>query len=199
MLKIVITAIIVAILTVFAVIKVQENNSQKELGYKMQVNQKNLNKSAQITENGSAKIEEGAAKEVSEIVTPTINKSKTLDLSRQNLTKAPSYIFDRTQIEELNLSNNLLEGSLQAEVRHLQNLRVLNLSNNEFTGLPAEVGQLKNLEVLDLSNNDLTGLPNELGNLSKLKFLNLKGNNYSVHDLNIIRESLPSSVDVLTD
>ncbi len=121
-----------------------------------------------------------------------------LNLSGQGLTKAPSYIFARTDIEELNLSNNSLDGSLQAEVRHLQNLKVLNLSNNKFTGVPAEVGQLKNLEVLDLSNNQLTGLPYELGNLSKLKLLDLSGNAYSEADLAKIRASLPSSTVIKT-
>ena len=128
----------------------------------------------------------------------TIIVRAVLDLSGQGLTKAPTYIFDRTDIEELNLSNNLLDGALQAEVRHLQNLKVLNLSNNKFTGVPAEVGQLKNLEVLDLSDNQLTGLPNELGKLSNLKLLDVSGNAYSEADLAQIRKSLPSSTVIKT-
>lgn len=122
-----------------------------------------------------------------------------LDLHGQGLIKVPEYIFSRIGIEELNLSDNQLEGSLQAEVRHLKNLRVLNLSNNRFTGIPAEVGQLSNLEILDLSNNTLTGLPYELGNLSHLKILNLKGNKYAEVDLLIIKEKLPSTVTILVD
>lgn len=122
----------------------------------------------------------------------------SLDLSGNGLIKAPSYIFERTDIEELNLSNNELEGSLQAEVRHLQNLKVLDLSNNNFTGVPAEVGQLNNLEILNLSNNKLTGLPYELGNLSKLRVLDVSGNLYSEADLLRIREGLPASTVVKT-
>jgi Leucine-rich repeat (LRR) protein len=123
---------------------------------------------------------------------------KVLNLSGQGLTKTPMYVFDRTDIEELNLSNNRLDGALQSQVQKLQNLKVLNLSNNKFTGVPAEVGQLKNLEVLNLSNNFLTGLPNELGNLSKLKLLDLSGNNYSEMDLAGIRKSLPASTVIKT-
>lgn len=126
-------------------------------------------------------------------------KGETLDLSNQGLKKAPSYIFDRTNIESLDLSSNQLEGALQAEIRHLSNLKVLDLSDNKFTGVPAEVGQLKNLEVLDLSNNLLTGLPYELGNLSKLKLLDISGNKYSEADLNVIRKSLPSFTIVKTN
>jgi len=92
---------------------------------------------------------------------------QTLDLSGSGLTSTPEYIFSRTTITQLDLSNNELEGSLPAEVRQLANLKMLDLSNNNFTGVPAEIGQLQKLEVLNLSNNQLTGLPYELGNLSK--------------------------------
>ncbi len=117
-----------------------------------------------------------------------------LDLSGQGLTKAPDSIFNQTSLEELNLSNNSIGGALQSQVGNLKKLKILNLSNNKFTGVPAEVGQLKNLEILNLSNNQLTGLPNELANLSNLKFLDLTGNEYSEADLAKIKVGLPSSV-----
>ena len=122
-----------------------------------------------------------------------------LDLSGQELKRIPDYVFDKTDIQRLDLSNNNLGGSLQAEVRQLQNLKVLNLSNNHFAGVPAEIGQLKNLEELNLSNNQITGLPYELGNLSNLKVLNLRGNKYSQADLEIIKKTLPATTEVLTD
>ncbi len=147
-----------------------------------------------VTETSIPEVVKNVAK--TEIEKPNVitNSSGTvLDLSNQGLTKTPAYVFSETHIQELDLSYNNLTGSLQAEVRHLQNLKVLDLSNNQFTGVPAEIGQLKNLEVLDLSNNQLTGLPNELGNLSNLKVLNLQGNAYSVSDLESIRKSLPTT------
>ncbi len=125
--------------------------------------------------------------------------ARTLDLSGQGLTKVPMNVFDRTDLESLNVSHNALRGALQAEIRHLSALRTLDLSHNDFTGVPAEVGQLRNLEVLDLSHNPITGLPYEMGNLSNLKRLDLRGTQYAKQDLAIIRAHLPPTTDILTD
>jgi Leucine-rich repeat (LRR) protein len=122
----------------------------------------------------------------------------TLNLSGKGLTKVPNTIFGQTDLVTLNLSNNKLEGALQAEVRQLRNLRTLNLSHNNFTGVPAEIGQLTKLETLDLSFNKLTGLPHELGNLLNLQKLDLRGNVYSKADLLIIQKNLPNT-EILTD
>jgi len=124
--------------------------------------------------------------------TPVVATNKILDLSHKSLTKVDMSVFDKTNLEELNVSYNNLTGALPSQIGKLKKLRVLNASNNQMTGVPAEVGQLTNLEVLDLSNNQLTGLPNELANLKNLKTLNLSGNQYSEQDLQGIRNSLPN-------
>lgn len=126
--------------------------------------------------------------------TPANNK---LDLSGQNLEKIPEYVFSQTNLAELNVSNNRLRGAIQAEIRRLINLKALKAGNNLMTGVPAEIGQLKDLEILDLSNNRLTGLPYEIGNLKNLKVFNISGNSYSEADLNIIRQNLPGSVNII--
>jgi len=124
--------------------------------------------------------------------------SERIDLSGQGLTELPQNILGRTQTVELDVSGNRLTGALPAEIRHLRNLKVLNASSNDMTGVPAEIGQLSKLEVLILSDNLLTGLPYELGNLSKLKILDLTGNDVSSVDLEIIRAALPST-SILVD
>ena len=101
--------------------------------------------------------------------------------------------FDRSYLEELDVSGNNLTGALPAEIRKLQKLKILKARNNKMTGVPAEIGQLSKLEILDLSNNQLTGLPYELGNLKNLKTFNLSGNNYSTLDLDRIRKDLPQT------
>ncbi len=128
---------------------------------------------------------------------PTVSSNNKLDLSNQNLSKVPDHVFNMTNLEELNISNNKITGAIQSQINQLKNLKVLNAGNNQMTGVPAEVGQLSNLEVLDLSNNQLTGLPNELGNLKNLKAFNISGNNYSTQDLNGIIQNLPASVNII--
>jgi len=99
----------------------------------------------------------------------------------------------------LDLSGRGLSGSLKAEVRQLTRLKTLDISHNNFTGIPAEVGQLSQLEVLNLSYNPVTGLPYELGNLSNLKVLDLRGTNYSEIDLSVIKQTLPATTQILVD
>ncbi len=121
----------------------------------------------------------------------------SLDLSSQNLTKVPDYVFKMTNLEELNISNNKITGAIQSQINQLKKLKVLNASNNLMTGVPAEIGQLANLQILDLSNNKLTGLPYELSNLQNLKTFNISGNAYSNLDLNVIMQKLPKNVNVI--
>ncbi len=127
---------------------------------------------------------------------PMSSANKVVDRSDQNLISFPQDLLSQTTIEELDISSNQMSGALPAEIRHLQQLRVLNASNNRFTGIPAEVGQLSKLEILNFSNNQLTGIPHEIGNLSNLKVLDLSGNHISAFDLQVIRENLPSTVEI---
>jgi len=134
------------------------------------------------------------SKQTEDVSPDAVPSPKKLDLSGRGLAKVPADVFSKTYLEELDLSGNQLTGAMPAEIRFLQNLRILNLSGNRMTGVPAEVGQLSKLEVLDLANNQLTGLPYELGNLKNLKVLRLSGNDYSKQDLEVIKKGLPASV-----
>lgn len=128
-----------------------------------------------------------------------LNEEGTLlDLSNKGLKQIPTDTFSKTNVVRLDVSNNEISGSIQAEIRNLYRLKELNASHNRMTGLPAEIGQLSELEVLDVSYNDLTGLPHELANLKNLKQLDLRGNNPSEYDLEIIRSALPDA-QILVD
>lgn len=172
--------------------------------YANNVSSKSVSKNTtdtKVTETATQtnKENESNTSEVPEVETESIRAGAILDLSGQGLTEVPQYVFQRLGIEKLDVSNNLLEGSLQAEVRHLSNLIELDLSYNSFTGVPAEVGQLSKLQVLNLSHNTLTGLPLELGNLQNLKILDLRGNAYAKEDVVQIRAALPQTTEVLID
>lgn len=119
------------------------------------------------------------------------------DESGKNLTKMPEHILTMTDLQELDLSHNALTGALPSEIRRLQNLEMLDISDNMMTGLPAEIGQLSKLRILNASNNQLTGLPHELGNLRNLEVLDLSGNDISNQDLEIIRSKLPTSTRII--
>lgn len=123
----------------------------------------------------------------------TGSASTKLDLSNRGLTAIPMDVFSRTDLVELDLSNNRLTNAPQSEIRQLKNLVSLDLSNNSLTGLSAELGQLSKLEVLIVSNNNLTGLPLELGNLSSLRVLDIRENPFSARDLDEIAKKLPNT------
>ena len=88
---------------------------------------------------------------------------------------------DADHVTRLDLADNLLNGSIPAELGSLSNLTVLRLDRNELSGsIPAELGGLSNLTKLVLHNNQLSGsIPVELGNLSNLTDLELDHNELS--------------------
>ncbi|MFL6273920.1 MAG: COR domain-containing protein [Blastocatellia bacterium] len=62
------------------------------------------------------------------------------------------------------------------QISRLEQLKVLDLTNNKLTALPDWLSNLTNLTTLDLSNNELTALPDWLANLTNLTVLYLTGN-----------------------
>ena len=66
--------------------------------------------------------------------------------------------------------NNVLSGTIPAELGYLSELREMYLNNNKLVGtIPPTLGHLTKLKVLDLNNNDLTGnIPSELSGMSSI-------------------------------
>ncbi|OVA01440.1 Protein kinase domain [Macleaya cordata] len=81
----------------------------------------------------------------------------------------------------LDLSYNMLEGSIPAELGDMYYLSVLNLGHNNLSGpIPPNLGSLKSVGVLDLSHNKLEGqIPGSLSGLSLLSEIDLSYNNLS--------------------
>ncbi|KAK4383669.1 Receptor-like protein EIX1 [Sesamum angolense] len=69
-----------------------------------------------------------------------------------------------------------LSGEIRPSLVQLESLKHLDLSSNEFGGIPIPefLGSLKNLQYLNLSNSGFSGtIPPNLGNLSRLEFLDV--------------------------
>lgn len=102
-----------------------------------------------------------------------------LDLYQNLLTGSiPAELEDLAYLEELDLGDNQLTGSIPLGLGNLDNLNVLWFDSNQLTGsIPPELGNLDNLAELYLFSNLLTGsIPPELGNLDNLVVLDLGGN-----------------------
>ncbi|PNT09136.1 hypothetical protein POPTR_012G027400v4 [Populus trichocarpa] len=84
----------------------------------------------------------------------------------------------RSTIRVLDLSNNNFTGEISKVIGKLKALQQLNLSHNSLTGhIQSSLENLTNLESLDLSSNLLTGrIPTQLGGLTFLAILNLSHN-----------------------
>uniref|UniRef100_A0A2N9IH83 Leucine-rich repeat-containing N-terminal plant-type domain-containing protein n=1 Tax=Fagus sylvatica TaxID=28930 RepID=A0A2N9IH83_FAGSY len=84
----------------------------------------------------------------------------TLRLDNNSLSgEVPSSLKNCIDLRVLGLSNNRLLGDVLAWIgENLQNLMILELRSNAFTGrIPKLLCQLKNLKILDLASNDLSG------------------------------------------
>ncbi|KAJ6376217.1 hypothetical protein OIU77_001063 [Salix suchowensis] len=84
----------------------------------------------------------------------------------------------QSNIRVLDLSDNSFTGEIPKVIGKLKALQQLNLSHNSLTGhIQSSLGNLTNLESLDLSSNSLTGrIPTQLGGLTFLGTLNLSHN-----------------------
>ena len=81
----------------------------------------------------------------------------------------------------LDLSYNMLGGSIPKELGTPYYLYILNLAHNNLSGaIPVELGGLKNVNILDFSYNRLQGtIPQSLSGLSMLNDIDLSNNNLS--------------------
>ncbi|PON64115.1 LRR domain containing protein [Parasponia andersonii] len=103
-----------------------------------------------------------------------------LNLSNNNLTRfGPLFctLFDGVTTI-LDLSNNLLFGSLPGCLFRLNNLEVLNLDNNKFSGvIPSSMASLYQIQTLQLRRNNLSGNLSFLKNCTRLRVLDVGENN----------------------
>ncbi|XP_049456170.1 leucine-rich repeat-containing protein 18 [Epinephelus fuscoguttatus] len=99
---------------------------------------------------------------------------RRLTLSNMGITIFPKCLLKLTNVDELDLSRNLIQ-KLPDNIGNFASLRWLDLHSNKLESLPESIGNLVGLTYLNLSNNRLisAGLPSTLGLLTSLKSLNL--------------------------
>lgn len=91
----------------------------------------------------------------------TIKQVKKLNLSGQNLTEIPAYVFEYTNLTKLVLSRNSIS-KIPKEIAKLKKLEVLDLTYNNLTEIPAPVFKLPKLRVLSVGHNELRKFPKQL-------------------------------------
>ena len=98
---------------------------------------------------------------------------------RKNLVKSGAATQAETlPLEQLDLSGNLLEGAVPAELSAYTALRILSLADNRFSGaLPGGIATLAALEELNVAGNRLAGLP-DFSALRRLRRLALERNRF---------------------
>ncbi|CAD8095569.1 unnamed protein product [Paramecium primaurelia] len=99
-----------------------------------------------------------------------------VNLSNQLLSSTSLALDKLSQsILELDASNNLFN-QFPNQLKYYNNLKILNLSNNQIQEIPIKF-YLPNLEKLILSDNQIKQLPSSLFKLRTLRELNLNNNN----------------------
>ncbi|PWA80496.1 leucine-rich repeat protein [Artemisia annua] len=94
----------------------------------------------------------------------------------------------------------LIGNEVSSSLRHLRNLKFLDLSANYFGGgqIPEFIGSFKQLSYLNLSNANFSGvIPPHIGNLSNLKFLDLASEPYSYNTMMLDDMSWISGLSLL--
>jgi len=111
----------------------------------------------------------------------------------------PDALTNCSNLYYLDLSSNLLSGSIPPQLGLLSNLKYLSLQSNKFeASIPGELGQLVNLQSLLLAENSLSGeIPHAIfNNLSSLQYLRLHSNSLGKALPSNIGELLPHLIEL---
>ncbi|KAG2242493.1 hypothetical protein Bca52824_095664 [Brassica carinata] len=101
----------------------------------------------------------------------------SLTISHANLSGNIPKTF-HSNLTFIDLSDNLIKGSIPTSITLLSSLKALNLSSNSISGeIPDSIGDLISLKNLSLSSNKLSGpIPDSISSIPELTHLDLSGN-----------------------
>jgi len=124
-----------------------------------------------------------------------------LNLSYQNLSSIPEYVFKLKNLEILKLDNNSIS-IVPSSISNLSHLKILILSCNKIQTLPKELADIKSLQKLDVSWNDIRTLPSNFYKLfrtEKERYFIINSKNlkmYDHHALNQLKNNKPRQKQV---
>lgn len=122
--------------------------------------------------------------EVAEKPSPTdvFAALQTLDLHGNRLHTLPTMLPNLEHLTVLNLSRNRLKDTTRDilnNISKIESLRVLDLSDNQFSGPFPPLTGCRNLEDLNIHSNAFTSLPEEISACTALRKLNASNNKIS--------------------
>ncbi|XP_018449231.1 receptor-like protein 51 [Raphanus sativus] len=111
------------------------------------------------------------------VILGNMRKISSLTVSHANLSgNIPKSLH--SDLTSIDLSDNLIKGSIPTSITQLSTLKSLNLSSNSISGdIPDSIGDLISLKNLSLSSNKLSGpIPDSISSIPGLTHLDLSGN-----------------------
>ncbi|KAL3941711.1 MAG: hypothetical protein SGARI_000509 [Bacillariaceae sp.] len=111
---------------------------------------------------------------------------RELDLSNNLLDGSiPSSIFQSKHLTVFDIHKNMMYGNFPDDIVSQESLEYISMQHNSITGTVSDrIGYLKNLKHLDISFNGLTGtLPDTIKELSSMRYLTTSGNEFSTQPI----------------
>jgi|GEM_PF-2305236 len=118
---------------------------------------------------------------------------ETLNVNCWRLNELPAKIKNLKSLTTLTLTVGGIR-TIPVEIGELNNLKLLDLTDNSRLNDIAAVTKIQSLEVLYLYRCYLTSLPDNIGDLKNLKKLGLTGNRLDVAEKTRIRKALPNCI-----
>jgi Leucine-rich repeat (LRR) protein len=131
-------------------------------------------------------------------VAQTISGQTVIDSLKvkKEFTSLEEALKNPEKVYNLNLSNQNVAIPKEAWSKFI-NLEILSFKNDHLKEIPQEIGFLKNLKVLDLSGNDFTSLPKSFSELNHLEELFLNDDKNLQFDKNKKTLNLPINLRIL--
>jgi Leucine-rich repeat (LRR) protein len=112
----------------------------------------------------------------SEFLHQIVHKLEILDLSNNNLSNIPSFIFKFKSLREIYLNGNLIE-KIPRDLLPVQKLKSVTASSQENERSSENNGLLENIEVMQFNDNKLEQIPDDFFvHFKKLKAIHIANN-----------------------